>query len=274
MGHRVPLTVLLVTLGLSLDTGSARADAVPPPPEHCPKGKVPITSHAGPECIDEAPKDCAPGYRGALGARCVLATCATDAQCEGGQRCLQIETCQEYRELHWSGWGWEAKRAAPRDNLLAEPPMPQPDGPPKEAWVLLRICGQDGPCDPPAECRPAGLCYPPDQVGKTKATVVATGDAVPPPDSTSEVYVPSADVPSGHLGKRGRGDAATTIAGSSAPEAPETDAGGCRKGCAMASTLPLLGWIGVPLLVGVVVVRRSRRARTSRARSRRTVPVE
>jgi hypothetical protein len=245
---RTPL-LLVTAFGLSAAAGTARADAVPPPPDSCPKGHVGITDHGGPRCVLEAPKNCPPGYRGVLGGKCALATCSSDDQCEAGRRCLQIETCQEFRELRWTGWGWSAQRMAPRDNLLAEPPSPQPDGPPKKAWVQLHICGQDGPCNTPAECRPASLCYPPDAIGKTQAKVAAQ----PQPVSSGEAGAsPTEDTP----GETYVDESASPVTAA----APESG-GGCRKGCSAGSTATALGWVALPLLACLGWWRRKRRDR-------------
>jgi hypothetical protein len=247
---RLSLFAVAAVASLSA-AGAARADAVPPPPDSCPKGHVGVTDHGGPRCVLEAPKNCPPGYRGALGGKCVLATCGSDDQCEGGRRCLQIETCQEFRELRWTGWGWSAQRTPPpRDNLLAEPPSPQPDGPPKKAWVQLHICGQDGPCNAPAECRPAPLCYPPDAVGKTQAK--AAPSAAPSAASGEADASPSEDAP----GETYVDESASPVTAA----APESG-GGCRKGCSAGSTAAALGWIGLPLLASLGWWRRKRRVR-------------
>jgi len=257
--------VVLVMLGLGLSARSAHADAVPPPPSHCPKGQVGITDHGGPKCVPEAPKNCAPGYRGEIGGRCVLARCSADDQCESGRRCLQIEVCQEYRELHWTGWGWSAQRAVPRDNLLAEPPSPPPAGPPKKDWVPLGICGQDGPCNAPAQCRAAGLCYPPNAVGKTKAKVVSSGIPDTPPVPSGDA--PAQDSPEGSAGATSPG-ADSDVAGGPTAAPPSTTprdtpisegGGGCRKGCSATAAPALTGWSVLALLAGVGLLRRRRR---------------
>lgn len=264
------LVVVIATLGVQLRVDTARADAVPPPPASCPKGQVGITDHGGPRCVPEAPKNCAPGYRGELGGRCVLATCSSDNHCEGGRRCFQIETCQEFRELHWTGWGWSAQRPASRDSFLAGPPRPQPSGPPEKAWVNLHICGQDGPCNAPAECRPTGLCYPPGSVGKTKAKVV-DGTAPETPATSGSAGTGGTptnetppDAPAGTSGAEATPDPA---APRTKPDASSNDSGGCRRGCSMASTRSPVGWLGLAVLAFLGALRRGRRpARRSRRR--------
>ena len=69
----------------------AGADAVRPPPKSCPEGRVPVTSHAGPRCELEAPKDCPPGWRGVIGGQCRLNVCHSDAQCRAaGETCVPV----------------------------------------------------------------------------------------------------------------------------------------------------------------------------------------
>jgi MYXO-CTERM domain-containing protein len=237
----------VVFVAVLLPSKLAWADAVPPPPEDCPKGQVGVTSHRGPACVLEAPKDCAPGYRGNVGGTCSLAACSSDQECEGGTRCFQVDTCQEHRELHWDGWGWSARRpVAVSGNFMAGPARPAPEGPPPSAWIKLRICGQDGPCNAPAECRPAGLCYPPNAVGKTKAKVVA---AAPVAEALPEGVYPQ-----------------TLIApdqGRNVEKTGSDNGGGCRKGCSVSSTPQLVGWFALPLLAGAGLWRR-RRARPRR----------
>ncbi len=262
------LVIVVATLGLFLGARTARADAVPPPPPSCPKGKVPVTDHGGPRCELEAPKNCAPGYRGRIGGTCVLATCSTDRECEAGRRCLSVETCQEFRELHWSGWGWQSRQPVSRDNLFGGPPRPPPDGPPKKAWVNLSICGQDGPCKSPAECRPASLCYPPSSVGKTGAKVVASGapettatpsgDAPPIGGDPSPIATDSAEGASGGQGSNDVASHGNPI--DPVQDTPTSDNGGCRKGCSVTSTPSQAGWISLPLLVCLGLLRRRRAA--------------
>jgi MYXO-CTERM domain-containing protein len=257
------LEIVVVILGLGVSS-IAHADAVPPPPKSCPKGHVGVTDHGGPKCVLAAPKNCAPGYRGALGGTCVLATCSSDDQCDDGRRCLLVETCQEFRELHWTGWGWGAQRPMQRDNLFGGPPRPRPDGPAKKAWVSLNICGQDGPCKAPAECRPVAHCYPPSAVGKTKAKIVTSdGSGTPPAPSgdTSEFATPPPDA----VETAGGGGAGNDVANQPRGVNPDKDApasdseGGCRKGCSVTSTPSLVGWVGLPLLACLGLLRRRRR---------------
>lgn len=254
-GARLAVVVGCVTMG-----GNAGADAVPPPPKSCPPGQVGVTSHGGPRCVPEAPTDCAPGYRGRVGGDCVLATCSDDKQCDADERCMKVETCQEFRELHWTGWGWSAQRPVRTGNMFAGPPRPQPPGPPKKAWVQLNICGQDGACKAPAECRPTSLCYPMASIGQTKATVAERGAPDPsPPDAGSssggeETFV-QPPTPSPSPPAPGPGPTES--------DQPTADGGGCRKGCSATSSPVDLGWSGVSIWTMALLISRRRRARGS-----------
>lgn len=250
MRHATRAVQLWTILGVSALVTTANGDAVPPPPRSCPPGQVGVTSHSGPECVPKAPTDCAPGYRGRVGGDCVLATCSDDARCDAGERCLQVDTCQEYRELHWTGWGWSAQRPVSTGNMFAGPPSAQPPGPPKKAWVQLNICGQDGPCKSPAECRPTSLCYPTASIGKTKAKVAQPGSGDPsgsqagstPGGEKTYVQPPSPAQPSPDVA-----DA----------DQPTPDGGGCRKGCSTAAPVNDVGWGGLSAwMMGLLMWRR------------------
>jgi hypothetical protein len=242
---RVAVLALLFSgtvCGSLLASKLAFADAVPPPPDDCAPGMVGVTSHGGPQCVPEAPKDCAPGYQGEVGGNCVLAACASDQQCEAGNRCVQVDVCQVLRELNWTGWNWQAQRPMVRGNLLGEPPSPPPAGDPPKAWVKLNICGQDGPCNAPAECRPMGLCYPP-KASNTKAKVVPIA---PVPE-----VLPEGVYPNNLLASDPKGEA---------ERAKRDSSGGCRRGCTVSSVPAVAGWLALPLLVAVTLAYR-RRAR-------------
>jgi hypothetical protein len=249
----LPTMAFVLAFGLGLDT--ARADAVPPAPDSCPRGQVGVTSHAGPECVPEAPTNCAPGYRGRVGGTCVLAACSNHDNCVAGERCMQVDTCQEFRELHWTGWGWSARRPRPAGNLLGGPPAPPPPGPPKKAWVQLNICGQDGACAEPAQCRPAPLCYPQSAIGKTKAKVTEPGAKAADTQGSAGGGPSGGNVP----------PEADTVVDPTGYDPPPSDGEGCRKGCTTASTAPEQRWAGL-LLVAALIARR-RLGTTTRRRA-------
>jgi len=62
-------------LALLLAPGPALADAIGPPPEHCPNGSIPESSHAGEYCWPS--------------------TCTSSADCEQGQECVERALCIE-----------------------------------------------------------------------------------------------------------------------------------------------------------------------------------
>lgn len=240
---RVAVLALAFTgtvLGWWLPSKLAFADAVPPPPDDCPAGQVGVTSHGGPACVPEAPKNCAPGYRGEVGGSCVLAACSSDQECEAGTRCMQVDACQELRELHWTGWGWSAERPMIRGNVLGGPPAPAPEGDRPKAWVKLRICGQDAACNAPAECRPMGLCYPP-KAGNSKAKVAA---GPPKPEELPEGVFPGSLLISDPKGE--------------SEKLAQRDSSGCRRGCSVSSGPEVAGWLALPLLVAATLSYRRR----------------
>lgn len=74
---RVVLGVLVVGL-LALAPAAARADVVGPPPESCPAGSSPQSSHAGPLCVP-------------------MAECTSSAMCMDGAACAPVSQCIETR---------------------------------------------------------------------------------------------------------------------------------------------------------------------------------
>jgi MYXO-CTERM domain-containing protein len=169
----------------------------------------------------------------------VLAPCATDQQCETDHRCYQVDACQELRELYWTVGGWSA---LPNVGYSRAVPGPPPAGPAPKAWVTLHVCEQDGPCNAPAECRPQGLCVAANAVGKTKAKIVA---AAPVAEA----------LPAGV-------DPYRLLAPDQASRDHSGAGGGCRKGCTVASTNEVAGWLALPLLTGLALWRRRERARS------------
>ena len=213
----------------------ALADAVPPKPLFCFPGDVGVSSHAGAECVPKAPEDCPPGYKGVQGGTCELAPCATDEHCKDGRRCFQVDACQELRELYWTGFGWSADGRSPYSRSPLPPP---PEGAPPKAWVKLHVCGQDGPCNASAECRPMGLCVPADAVGETKAKIVAAApvaEELPPKVRWQDLMAPD-QASRDHSGF----------------------GGGCRRGCSVSSRSDAARWLALPLLIGAALGYRRR----------------
>ncbi len=79
----------------------ARADALPPP-EDCPSGKVWVNGHAG-GCADEAPTNCAPGWRGVIGGLCAVAVAPEGGQCPAPAVAKPATICLEKRMVHGNG---------------------------------------------------------------------------------------------------------------------------------------------------------------------------
>lgn len=235
LGCRLALAGLL--LGSVLHAEKARADAVPPAP-WCLPGEVSYSSHHGGGCRVAAPKDCDPGYRGQLGGICVLQACTSDDNCQAGEACLYVDTCTEERDLIWNGAGWTANRPGYSRSL----PAPAP-GPPPKGWVRLNICGQDGACVAPRECRATQLCYPKGVVGQTKAKVAKTrpvAEVLPAGVAEYQLFPDWSDP-------------ALT-----APRSRERSPT-CARGCSVASSSNVTSWLTLPAVVCAALWRKRRR---------------
>ncbi|MFO0747236.1 MAG: hypothetical protein U1F43_16455 [Myxococcota bacterium] len=87
------VAVVAAVAALAASARPARADALPPD-EDCPSGQVYVRGHSG-GCRPEAPSDCAPGWRGAIGGVCMVATvdegvaCASGTEPHDATLCLQ-----------------------------------------------------------------------------------------------------------------------------------------------------------------------------------------
>lgn len=131
---------------------AARADAIMPPPRHCPPGHQPVSDHGGPRCVANAPGNCPPGWRGVLGGQCVLETCEVGAAgCPAGFECRAAELCGQEHIVEF-GWG-SAER--PRSNVLAEPPHKL--NPPRHEFHYDDVCS-GGRCGGGSICYQAGVC--------------------------------------------------------------------------------------------------------------------
>ena len=114
------LALLLAPLFGSLAlTGPARADVVMSPPKSCPPGHTPVTSHAGPRCLANAPTNCPAGWTGILGGHCVLDVCdpGGEATCRAGTECKAQDLCGEEKLVETKqeidaagGWGVRSQR--------------------------------------------------------------------------------------------------------------------------------------------------------------------
>ena len=235
-------------LGSAFCARNAAADAVPPAP-WCLPGEVSYSSHHGGGCRVAAPKDCDPGYRGRVGGICVLQPCTSDAHCQAGEACLYVDACTEQRDLIWNGYGWTAHSPGYSRGPQSPAPEPTPKG-----WVRLNICGQDGACSAPRECRATQLCYPTQAVGQTKAKVQRTRavpEVLPAGVAESELFPDSSD------------PALTPRSKEVSPT--------CRRGCAVASSSSsVASWLALPALACAALWRRLRATAAEAARRART----
>lgn len=134
---------------------SVSADAVPPPPDSCPRGQIPITSHAGPQCVLPPPKDCPPGWRAEIRGVCRLESCTKDADCGAGHQCREADLC-----LHEYLQEWGFTKAEPGRNrpLFAGPP--QRFDPPRRIVEAIDVCAEGRACPEIARCGRAKVCLP------------------------------------------------------------------------------------------------------------------
>lgn len=150
----------VLLLGGLLHSAVVFADAVPPAPEKCPRGQIPITSHAGPQCVAPPPKNCPPGWRPEIRGVCRLATCEKDDQCEKGMQCREADLCIEEYLLHW-GYGDASRHDSTRNRpLFAGPPMKY--DPPRKVTLAADICSSDRKCAGTGKCEKSKVCLPKD----------------------------------------------------------------------------------------------------------------
>ncbi|MDQ3038047.1 MAG: MYXO-CTERM sorting domain-containing protein [Myxococcota bacterium] len=69
----------LLAAVVALSSSVALADAVGPPPESCPPGSTPQSSHAGPLCVP-------------------LGECSSSTECSAGATCEAVSQCVETRD--------------------------------------------------------------------------------------------------------------------------------------------------------------------------------
>lgn len=107
-GKRIFVAALLAC---SFAPALVLADAVPPPPDRCPRGHAPRTGHSGPYCQPPPPRSCPPGHEPRVfrdNAYCEppppracptgshwVSTSPHDAYCRGGSRCDQNNCYQD-----------------------------------------------------------------------------------------------------------------------------------------------------------------------------------
>ncbi|MBN1610098.1 MAG: hypothetical protein JW940_25960 [Polyangiaceae bacterium] len=259
-------------------SGSALGDVVMPPPAHCPAGRVPTTSHRGPECALAPPKNCPPGYTGQIGGRCALYPCESDENCAAWQRCKEVQLCLEPHIVR-STCGALTPEAK---SLIGAPCGPVE---PYTRWDPKSICKKEGDCPAPAECRMSRLCFAkgyrvppgPPLPGDVRATADAA-DASATNAATDSATEPS-DSDASTTADRDDGDgavAATQPAAADSAQPPPVDSaqpapagpgasvptssehpGGCGRGCATGSSPRAAG--ALALMALLVAVRAARR---------------
>jgi hypothetical protein len=151
----------LVVLALCF-TSNANADVVRPPPTNCPPGEVGVTSHGGPRCMKEAPKDCPTGWNGVLGGNCTLRPCTADDQCGDGQACVEHSVCLEPVEDPFYDYGEQPEATQDIGKRLFGGPMAPKKRRDKPIfrYNATNLCATDVACGAPRTCQPEKLCVP------------------------------------------------------------------------------------------------------------------
>ncbi len=148
----------LITASLVVSPRIAQADVVPPPPDDCPAGKVPVSDHGGPGCQDEPPENCPPGWRGVVGGHCQLDRCGTDDRCPEGKVCRDHSLCYK-KQTSWFTYGRQTEHPRAAAPYIGGPPIELDE--PIIKYVPINVCNSQTPCESPNECRPGKLCVPP-----------------------------------------------------------------------------------------------------------------
>ncbi len=146
------LLTLLVVASIGVASVAA-ADAIPPPPENCPAGSTPVSSHSGSGCKLNPPTNCPSGWRGMLGGVCGLSECEQDAQCTNGRVCREASLCMEKHDVH--------------HHRMAET---------FTEWRAYNVCTSASACESPRSCRSQRVCVEP----KTGRAVPLLGEANAP----------------------------------------------------------------------------------------------
>ena len=235
----------LFALPLVLPT-LARADAIPPAPNDCPRGKVGVSSHSGAQCIEDAPKDCPRGWTGRLGGVCALTPCTTDASCQTGEECAPHAVCLQPQEDDTYDYGedereehgeLEPTRLLASPNLLAGPPMPRKKRPsPIFRYDAMNLCSADVACLSPRTCQTEKLCVPKG----ARATAYR-----------------GTNIAGARVARKTPAVLTTSSAPASEATAPPSVKGGCA-GCAATSEAPSSrgGVVALSLSVALLLARR------------------
>jgi MYXO-CTERM domain-containing protein len=205
----------------------AAADVVPPPPTDCPKGEIGETSHNGPRCVKQAPKDCPAGWRGMEGGTCKLTPCTNDGRCWGDEVCVEHAVCLSptVDEFYAPGEDEGAKQGTldPADGAwlrsqlfgaAAPAPMPRRRPKPITRYEAVNVCSREVACAAPATCQRERLCVPKGvralayRGTNVYATRVARKTETPLTTSGTDAMEGSADPPATAPGARGCGSCA------------------------------------------------------------------
>jgi hypothetical protein len=239
----------------------ARADVVRSPPTNCPPGEVGVTSHAGPRCVKEAPKDCPVGWRGRLGGDCALSPCGDDSRCEDGEACVTHSVCLEPFEDAYYDYGEQeeeseagALASPPPRNLLGAPlrapRMPRVKRPkPIYRYNAVNVCGGGAACAAPRTCQREKLCVP---KGQTAAAYLGSNVDGARVARKTETPLVSSKVETPDVATT------TTTAPPTTPTAPPPQEGRGCAGCQAAPAGGIACGVGAALALVLAAMRRRR----------------
>jgi hypothetical protein len=179
------LAIAALGLVLSAAPHASARDAVPPPPLLCPPGYKGVTSHAGPKCEQNAPRNCPTGWDGVLGGNCVLMPCPASGQCHTGYVCVEHAVCLQPKQDDFYDYN-ETPAPAPAPTTAPSPPAAPSGSPDKEGalprapeaplgeplparvrrptpifrYEAVNLCSPAVACAAPATCQTEKLCVP------------------------------------------------------------------------------------------------------------------
>ncbi len=149
--------VLSWVLATMLWISAARADVIRPPPEQCPDGSRPTSTHAGPHCT---PRDCENGE-----------------PCDEGLECQRVPLCVVERRF--------VSRAGPSSTRVIEGACPDGSCAAGECQQMPVCVANMGTRGQPAEPTPPPTPTP-TSTARTEPTPASTASAEPTPVAVDE----------------------------------------------------------------------------------------
>lgn len=279
----------LIAVSTVFTSAPARADAVPPAPS-CPSGMTGVTSHRGPQCMENAPKNCPNGWSGVLGGKCVLRPCESDASCEQGSTCVEHSVCLEPQVDEFYEYNEEPQHlkdsSPPRPvpgsllgsaGLFAGPMRPKVRRPkPITRYQAVNLCARDVACGLPSTCQPEKLCVPKgtravaykgtniqsSRVKRTSEVAIVASKSAPSESSAvaQDKPIEVSPVASGVASPSATSSATTP----GVSTVPSNEKRGCAA-CASTTSCTSEPWVASAFGLAWLVARRRRRGHTKAA---------